>query len=82
LDSQPGAIEQRACDFRPRTDAGDDSCDSTGAFGYPVELAVAVAVNTVPNGLQEFTAIQEAVFCCFSASDRATYQAALNKTAV
>jgi O-acetyl-ADP-ribose deacetylase len=54
---------------------------STGAFGYPIELAAAVAVNTVRNGLREFTGIREVLFCCFSAGDLVIYRAALAKTA-
>jgi O-acetyl-ADP-ribose deacetylase (regulator of RNase III) len=46
---------------------------STGVFGYPVEAASRVAVTTVRSAVQEFPAIQEVVFCCFSASDLAVY---------
>jgi len=46
---------------------------STGVFGYPIELATAVAVKAVQRTLQEFPAIQQVVFCCFSASDLAVY---------
>jgi O-acetyl-ADP-ribose deacetylase (regulator of RNase III) len=46
---------------------------STGVFGYPIELATAVAVKAVRRAAQEFSAIQEVVFCCFSASDLAVY---------
>jgi O-acetyl-ADP-ribose deacetylase (regulator of RNase III) len=54
---------------------------STGVYGYPVELAATVAVNTVRAAVAEFTAIREVVFCCFSASDLAVYKAALDETA-
>jgi O-acetyl-ADP-ribose deacetylase (regulator of RNase III) len=47
---------------------------STGVFGYPVELAAGVAVAAVRAGLQEVDAIDEVIFCCFSANDLAIYQ--------
>ena len=46
---------------------------STGVFGYPIEHAARVAVTTVRSAAQEFSAIQEVVFCCFSAVDLAIY---------
>lgn len=54
---------------------------STGVYGYPVELAAKVAVTTVRSSLQEFPAIQEVVFCCFSTSDLLVYEALLSETA-
>lgn len=47
---------------------------STGVFGYPVELAAGVAVATVRAALREAAAIDEVIFCCFSANDLAVYQ--------
>jgi len=52
---------------------------STGVYGYPVELAANVAVATVRSSVLEFPAIQKVLFCCFSASDLAIYQAILCK---
>lgn len=49
-------------------------CISTGIFGYPVELAATIAVNTVSSFLSGPTGIQEVVFCCFSPKDLATYE--------
>ena len=46
---------------------------STGVFGYPVEPAAKVAVTAVRSAADEFPGIQEVVFCCFSATDLATY---------
>jgi len=46
---------------------------STGVFGYPMEAAAEVAVRAVRSAAPEFAAIQEVVFCCFSASDLAVY---------
>jgi O-acetyl-ADP-ribose deacetylase (regulator of RNase III) len=47
---------------------------STGIYGYPVELAANIAVNTVSSSLAEFRSFEEVIFCCFSASDLAVYQ--------
>jgi len=53
---------------------------STGIYGYPVELAAKVAVTTVRSSLPEFGAIEEVIFCCFSASDLAVYASTLRAT--
>lgn len=50
---------------------------STGIYGYPVELAARVAVDTVRDALKNTPSVQEVVFCCFSAGDLAVYEAAL-----
>lgn len=50
---------------------------STGVYGYPVEPAAKIAVATVRSALRDFPAIQEVVFCCFSADDLAVYQSLL-----
>lgn len=39
---------------------------STGIYGYPVELATAVAVDTVRGALQAGSSVQQVVFACFS----------------
>lgn len=52
-------------------------CISTGVFGYPAQAACAIAVSTVRACVQEHDALQTVLFCCFSASDLARYQAAL-----
>jgi len=49
-------------------------CISTGAYGYPVELAARVAVETVSSSLPQLDTIHKVIFCCFSASDSAIYQ--------
>lgn len=46
---------------------------STGVYGYPVELAAGIAVDTVRAALEEFAAIEEVIFCCFSAGDLRLY---------
>src|SRR5512143_2425235 len=47
---------------------------STGIYGYPIEQAAEIAVDTVRECLGEFTAIREVIFCCFSADDLAVYE--------
>ncbi|MFZ2524242.1 MAG: O-acetyl-ADP-ribose deacetylase [Candidatus Ferrigenium altingense] len=49
-------------------------CISTGVYGYPVELAARVAVETVQSSLPELGSIREVIFCCFSVGDFAVYQ--------
>jgi O-acetyl-ADP-ribose deacetylase (regulator of RNase III) len=46
---------------------------STGVYGYPKELAAPIAVNAAKSA----GAVQEILFCCFSADDLATYTALL-----
>jgi len=54
---------------------------SSGVYGYPVEAAAAVAVATVRATLQEFPAMREVIFCCFSAADLAVYERLLGNAA-
>jgi O-acetyl-ADP-ribose deacetylase (regulator of RNase III) len=49
-------------------------CISTGVYGYPLEPAANVAVETVKATLPNTTAIEEVVFCCFSPGDLAVYE--------
>jgi O-acetyl-ADP-ribose deacetylase (regulator of RNase III) len=51
---------------------------STGIYGYPIELAARVAVDTVRSSVQEFAVIEEVVFCCFSPGDLLVYERALS----
>lgn len=51
---------------------------STGVYGYPVELAAKIAIDTVRSTLPELASIREAIFCCFSANDAAIYQRLLD----
>ncbi|OZG74183.1 O-acetyl-ADP-ribose deacetylase [Hahella sp. CCB-MM4] len=53
-------------------------CISTGIYGYPIELATKVAIETVFDFLSEHNTLREIVFCCFSERDLITYQKALN----
>jgi O-acetyl-ADP-ribose deacetylase len=54
---------------------------STGIYGYPIEQAAEVAISTVRSSLQQFSAVQEAIFCCFSLTDLAVYEGILNQPA-
>lgn len=47
---------------------------STGIYGYPIELAAQIAVNTVSSSLRGSSTISEIVFCCFSVADFSVYQ--------
>jgi O-acetyl-ADP-ribose deacetylase (regulator of RNase III) len=50
---------------------------STGVYGYPFELATAVAVKAVRSTLLKMPGLLEVIFCCFSAEHLAVYQVAL-----
>lgn len=52
---------------------------STGVYGYPIEPAARIAVETVSTALVRHDSIQEVIFCCFSASDLAVYQRLLEQ---
>jgi O-acetyl-ADP-ribose deacetylase (regulator of RNase III) len=47
---------------------------STGIYGYPIEAAAKIAVNTVRSALRECPSVKEAIFCCFSAGDLRIYR--------
>lgn len=53
---------------------------STGAYGYPIELAAAVAVSSVRDVISGAEPIDDVVFCCFSAADLAVYDGLLSTT--
>lgn len=50
---------------------------STGAYGFPPERAVGIAVKTVAAYLARTEAVERVVFCCFDAKTAALYQTAL-----
>lgn len=50
---------------------------STGIYGYPIERAAAIAVNTVSAFLKHGSSIKEVIFCCFSEEDCQVYIKAL-----
>lgn len=53
---------------------------STGVYGYPVEQAAGIAVNTVRAELQKMQEVEKVVFCCFSAGDLAIYEKLLGRS--
>jgi O-acetyl-ADP-ribose deacetylase (regulator of RNase III) len=53
---------------------------STGIYGYPIELAAKVAIDSVRAAMAEFPTVREVTFCCFSSSDWAVYQKYLCRT--
>jgi O-acetyl-ADP-ribose deacetylase (regulator of RNase III) len=50
---------------------------STGAYRFPPEKAAEIAVTTVAEALERFPAIEQAIFCCFSADSAHLHEAAL-----
>ncbi len=46
----------------------------TGVYGYPVDQAAKIAVDTVRETLKSCHGIEKVVFCCFSEKDRAVYE--------
>lgn len=54
---------------------------STGIYGYPIELAAQIAVDTVASSISQLANIREVVFCCFSATDLDVYQRLLQARA-
>ncbi len=54
-------------------------CISTGVYGYPMELASRVAVESVSAALNDFSGIEEVIFCCFSEGDLKVYEALLKQ---
>ncbi len=47
---------------------------STGVYGYPVEQAAPIAVETVRASLPSHPVIEEVVFCCYSEHDLLIYE--------
>jgi O-acetyl-ADP-ribose deacetylase (regulator of RNase III) len=47
---------------------------STGVYGFPIAQAAPIAVSTVREVLVRGGPIQDVIFCCFSASDLASYE--------
>ena len=52
---------------------------STGAFGYPIELAAPVAIAEARNFAREPAPLREIIFCCFCAEDYAVYKRLLRE---
>jgi len=51
---------------------------STGAYGYPIESATRVAVNTVRQFIQTPSTLREVIFCCYSDADLNIYKVFLH----
>lgn len=49
-------------------------CISTGVYGYPKDAAAGIAVRAVKAALEEYRAIAQVLFCCYSAGDLAHYE--------
>ncbi len=47
---------------------------STGVYGYPIEMAARVAVETVRSIEPDLKSVEEIIFCCFSTRALAVYQ--------
>ncbi len=65
---------QRAAEVGAKTIAFP--CISTGAYRFPFDRAVAIAIDTVVKNLDE-AGLERATFCCFSESDHTRYLRAL-----
>jgi O-acetyl-ADP-ribose deacetylase (regulator of RNase III) len=52
---------------------------STGIYGFPIDRAAAIAIETVAGALGRGSSVEEAIFVLFSAADYATYEAALER---
>jgi O-acetyl-ADP-ribose deacetylase (regulator of RNase III) len=50
---------------------------STGAYGYPIDLAAPVAIASVRRFLAGAEGMEEVQFCCYSREDLAVYQRVL-----
>ena len=54
--------------------AANNSLLGGGVYGYPVEQAAKIAVETVRETLKTCPGIEKIVFCCFSEKDRDVYE--------
>lgn len=52
---------------------------STGIYGYPIEPAAKIAVETVRRSLSEFLSVHDVIFCCFSTMDLEIYKKYLSE---
>lgn len=50
---------------------------SSGVYGYPIQAATEIAVESVSTAVEGTTVIGEIVFCCFSAADLMMYRSVL-----
>lgn len=54
-------------------------CLGTGNFGWPREVACAVALNACMHALEVAPTVTRVVFCCFAEADAEVYRAALGR---
>ena len=52
---------------------------STGAYGFPLEVAAKIAVSTAREFTQAPTSLEEVIFCCFSPGDYNVYRELLTE---
>ena len=55
-------------------------CISTGVYGYPIEPAAKIAVETVRAFTAEFSAIETVIFCCHSSGDWQIFESLLGRS--
>ena len=51
---------------------------STGAYGFPIERAVPIAIQVVRENLEKMDRIQKVIFVCFIQSDFEVYEKSFN----
>jgi O-acetyl-ADP-ribose deacetylase (regulator of RNase III) len=56
-------------------------CISTGVYGYPIEPAAGIAVETTRACTAQFPDIETVIFCCHSTADLQVYQQLLGRSA-
>jgi O-acetyl-ADP-ribose deacetylase (regulator of RNase III) len=52
---------------------------STGIYGYPIELAANVAIDSVRTTMASLPSVREVTFCCFAPNDLVVYQRYLSR---
>jgi O-acetyl-ADP-ribose deacetylase (regulator of RNase III) len=52
-------------------------CIGTGNFGWPRELACAIAIDNVRAALKAAPSLERVIYCCFTSEDAALYRALL-----
>ena len=53
------------------------SAISTGVYGYPLEAATTIAVETVASFLREHATPARVIFCCFNEATKSAYRRAI-----
>jgi O-acetyl-ADP-ribose deacetylase (regulator of RNase III) len=54
---------------------------STGVYGYPIDAAARIAIDTVRASADTMPRLSEVIFCCFSARDLTIYESLLAPSA-